>query len=73
MHKWQTRTTPLETGSFKVRHPAVRHTPQPFALLSVVMAVYNEAQTVAEVIQEVLKLDLNDRRYRAHHHREQLD
>ncbi len=36
--------------------PAAR--PQPVALLSVVMAVYNEAQTVAEVIEGVLKLDL---------------
>ncbi|MGZ4737611.1 MAG: glycosyltransferase family 2 protein [Ilumatobacteraceae bacterium] len=40
--------------------PAAR--PQPVALLSVVMAVYNEAATVAEVIEDVLTLDLNDRR-----------
>jgi glycosyltransferase involved in cell wall biosynthesis len=44
----------------RARDAAAR--PQPVALLSVVMAVYNEAKTVADVIEQVLKVDLGDRR-----------
>ena len=39
--------------------PAARQ--EPIGLLSVVMAVYNEAHTVADVVEQVLKVDLGDR------------
>ena len=45
-----------------MRHADPTARSQPVTLLSVVMAVYNEADTVADVVEQVLKLNLGDRR-----------
>jgi glycosyltransferase involved in cell wall biosynthesis len=43
------------------RRPDAAARAQTVGVLTVVMAVYNEARTVADVIEQVLKLDLGDR------------